>query len=126
MESYRNAKLTIFFDACLNGHNDNDRNLLTCKGLNFTIPVPKENVVLFTATSPNQSSYQHNDNLSCFTYFLLKYFKENRGITSYSDMWDFVEKEVKKYSNAVDRTNLQNPQIYPAENLGERWKNWSF
>ena len=122
---YPSKKVTVFLDACFSGGGRNI-GLLSSRGIKL---IPKEitfkgNMVSFSATSRNQAALPYKEKgHGMFTYFLLKKIQESKGDVSYSELADYISKQVGIKSTLVNGIE-QNPQIIPSSILGEKWKMW--
>lgn len=120
-------KVTFFIDACFSGGARN-QGLLATRGVKI---VPKANdnlagnIVVFTASSGEQSSLPYKENgHGMFTYHLLKKIQETKGTISYGELSDYLQKEVSIKSIQVNNKE-QVPQTNVSNSLIDSWKKLS-
>lgn len=117
--------VVAFLDACFSG-SQRDGHAITKgeRGVAITpnIHTPKGNLVVFSATSGNETAHAFNEKQhGMFTYFLLKKFKEHEGPLELGDLVNYVKKEVK--TTALREKNVsQTPTVDSASNLSTRWQ----
>jgi hypothetical protein len=118
-------KVSIFLDACFSG-GGRDAGLLSARGVKIK---PKEeslsgNLVVFTASSGEQSALPFDEKQhGMFTYFLLKKLQETSGNVTYSELGDYITKEVSIESLRTNKKE-QDPLINASPAVEEEWKNW--
>jgi hypothetical protein len=121
------SKITIFLDACFTGGGRNS-GLVASRGVKVN---PKQgtlngNIVVFSASSEEQSSLPyHDEGHGIFTYFLLMKFQETKGSVSLGDLSEYLEKEVAIQSLKVNR-QPQNPTVNTSQKVFNDWRNWKF
>jgi len=114
--------VTVFLDACFSG-SSREGNLTEGRGVRIK---PKEevlkgNLVVFSASSGDQTAYPYPDQQhGLFTYFLLKKLKETNGTVNYGELADFLKIKVNQRA-IVTSGQSQNPQI----NASPQMINWS-
>jgi hypothetical protein len=118
-------RVTIFLDACFSG-GGREAGLLSARGVR--IPPRAENVtgntIVFSASSGEQSALPYNDKQhGMFTYFLLKKLQESGGTVTYSELRDYVSKNVAIESL---RTNAkeQDPALNISSEIENSWQSW--
>jgi len=118
-------RVTIFLDACFSG-GGREAGLLSARGVR--IPPRTENVtgntIVFAASSGEQSALPFNEKQhGMFTYFLLRKLQESGGTVTYSELRDYVAKNVAIESL---RTNAkeQDPTISISSEIENEWKDW--
>lgn len=118
-------KITVVLDACFSGGARNQE-LIARRGVRVQ---PKSgsvrgNMVVLTSSSGNQSSGVYTEKLHGYlTYFLLKEI-QTRGIDSQYGI--LFEEAARKVDLETARKGIiQQPQILPASEIGDFWKNWS-
>lgn len=119
--------VTIFIDACFSGGARNQE-LVSARGVKVVpkYDLLKGNVVSFSASSGNQSSYAYSSkNHGMFTYFLLKSIQEANGDLSYGDMWEKVRNRVSFESVKIN-SKEQNPQKNIGLDVEKEWSKWKF
>ena len=127
MTKYPSKKVTVFLDACFSGGGRSE-GLLASRGIKIK---PKEeeikgNLVVFSASTGEQTSLPCKKNShGMFTYFLMKKLQESKGDVNYSDLHDYLEREVRvnslKFNNKV-----QHPQVQFSSTIATKWGEWNF
>jgi hypothetical protein len=117
-------KVTFFIDACFSGGSRN-QGLLATRGIKI---VPKANdnltgnIVVFTASSGEQSSLPYNETgHGMFTYHLLKKIQETKGAITYGELSDYLQKQVSIKSIQINNKE-QVPQTNISGSLINSWK----
>jgi len=117
--------ITIFLDACFSG---GARNQNLTEGARDGIKrTPKEavtldNLIVFSATSENQSAWAYNSKQhGIFTYFLLKKLKETKGEINYNDLFESLKYNVNDKALDLDKP-IQTPQVNVSKNKQNTWK----
>ncbi len=124
---YPTKRVVVFMDACFSGGGRN-QGLLASRGVKIK---PKENLlkgnmVVFSASSGEQSSLPYKDKQhGLFTYFLLKKLKETQGYLNFKDLSDYLTSEVAIRSVMINNKE-QNPQTRVSYELGDSWESWTF
>ena len=120
------GKVTVFMDACFSG-GGREAGLLAARGIKV---VPKKtplkgNIVVFSATTADQVALPYNEKQhGMFTYFLLKKIQETAGDCTYSELSDYLSKEVSEYSLRINY-KLQNPETSCSYSVQDNWKDWN-
>ena len=120
-------KVTVFLDACFTG-GGRDAGLIASRGIRVT---PKKdaltgNLVVFSATSADQAALQYAEKShGMFTYFLLKKVQESQGQCTYSELFDYLSKNVGDNSLRVNRKE-QTPEVNTSPQVQATWGNWKF
>ena len=120
-------RITVFLDACFSG-GGRDAGLVASRGIKVT---PKKNalsgnIVVFSATSADQTALPYQDKKhGMFTYFLLKKLQDSKGECSYSELFNYLNKNVGDISLRVNRKD-QTPEVNTAPQVQESWGNWKF
>lgn len=120
-------KVTVFLDACFSG-GGRDAGLVASRGIRVT---PKKdaltgNVVAFSATSADQIALQYAEkNHGMFTYFLLKKLQESGGECTYSELFNYLSKNVGDNSLRVNRKE-QTPEVNTSPQVQNSWGGWRF
>jgi hypothetical protein len=118
---------TIFIDACFSGGARN-QGLLAARGVKVKpkSELLKGNIIVFSASSGDQSSLSYNDKKhGMFTYFLLKKLQESKGNLNYKELSDYLTEQVGLNSIRINNKE-QNPQTNISPNISNTWENWSF
>lgn len=120
-------KVTVFLDACFSG-GGRGAGLVASRGIRVT---PKKdalngNIVVFSATSADQTALQYAEkNHGMFTYFLLKKLQETQGQCTYSELFNYLSKNVGDNSLRVNRKD-QTPEVNTSPQVQESWMEWRF
>jgi hypothetical protein len=115
----------VFLDACFTG---GARNESLIAGRSISIK-PKEqllkgNIVVFSASSGNQSSLSYSEKKhGMFTYFLLKKIKESGSNLTLKELNDYVKEKVALESLLIN-SKEQNPQTNTSASIIEKWGKW--
>ena len=121
------SKITIFIDACFSGGGRNE-GLLAARSMKIK---PKEepffgNMVVFASSSGEERSLPYNEKQhGIFSYFLFKKLKETKGKTTYLDLANYLDKEVKKNA-LINKGLIQSPKVIVSEEVINSWSNWLF
>ncbi len=127
LTEYPSKRVTVFVDACFSG-GARDQGLIAARGVRVR---PKQdalsgNLVVFTASSGDQSSLPYNDQQhGFFTYYLLKLLKERGPNVSYGEIADYMKRNVEVESILVNEKE-QSPQVIISPSVSNSWMNWSF
>ena len=120
-------RITVFLDACFSG-GGRDMGLVASRGIKVT---PKKdeltgNIVVFSATSADQTALPYTDKKhGMFTYFLLKKLQDSKGECSYSELFDYLNKNVGEISLRVNRKD-QTPEVNTSLQVQDSWEDWGF
>lgn len=120
-------RVTVFLDACFSGGGRN-AGLIASRGIRVT---PKKdvlsgNIVIFSATSADQTALPYKEKQhGMFTYFLLKKLQDSKGNCSYSEMYEYLNKNVGDNSLRVNRKE-QNPEVNTSAQVQDKWRTWMF
>ena len=127
LTQYPSKRVTVFFDACFSGGARN-QGLLATRGVKIK---PKEEVlkgklIVFSASSGEQSSLAYNDQgHGMFSYYLFKKMKESGGDLMYKDLANYLVDKVGLNSVLIN-SKEQDPQVNVSpEAIGE-WEQWKF
>lgn len=120
----------MIIDACFSG---NDRNNMFAlddkhKGIvrNIKQDDVKGNVVVMTAASNTETALVYGEKgHGLFSYYIMKKLQETKGNVTYGELFDYVQKEVKKKST-LELDKLQTPCIKCSDNLMGSWKDIKF
>ena len=125
LAEFPTQKVTVFIDACFSGGARN-QGLVAVRGVKVK---PKDellkgNLVVFTASSGEQSSSAYKDkHHGMFTYFLLKKLQETKGNLTYKQLADYLSSEVGLKSVMINDKE-QNPQINVSPDVQNNWDQW--
>ncbi|MBI5220106.1 MAG: caspase family protein [Bacteroidia bacterium] len=118
-------KITVFLDACFSGGARGSA-LLTARTVKIKPKYDflKGNIVVFTASSGEQSALSYKDKRhGMFTYFLLKKLQETRGNLTYKDLQNYVTKQVSFESSRTNSKD-QDPQVLFGTEIKDNWEKW--
>ena len=127
LTEYPSKRVTVFVDACFLG-GARDQGLIAARSVRVR---PKQdalsgNLVVFTASSGDQSSLPYNDQQhGFFTYYLLKLLKERGPKVSYGEIADYIKRNVEVESILVNEKE-QSPQVIISPSVSNSWMEWSF
>ncbi len=120
------TRVTVFLDACFTGGARNE-SLVSSRGVKIRpkSPFVKGNLVMFSASSGNESAFAFNEKAhGMFTYFLLKKLHESEGRVSYKELSDYLTQEVRR--NAIITNNkAQTPEVMVSPSLEQSWKDFN-
>jgi WD40 repeat protein len=124
---YPSQKITVFLDACFSGGARN-QGLVAARGVKIK---PKEetdaiksNLVVFTASSGNQSSLPYKEKQhGMFTYFLVNKLKESNGNVSFKELSDYLKEQVSIKSIMINNKE-QSPQTNVSPAIQDIWGDW--
>jgi len=122
---YPSKKVTVFLDACFSGGGRN-KGLVAARGVKVKqkTDVLSGNLVVFTSSSGEQSSLGYKEKQhGMFTYFLLKKLQETNGNITYSDLYDYLKREVDLNCVKIN-SKSQTPSLLIPDGLGEQWMGW--
>jgi hypothetical protein len=120
-------RVTVFLDACFSG-GGRDAGLIASRGVRVT---PKRdaltgNLVVFSATTADQTALPYKDKShGMFTYFLLKKLQESQGQCTYSELFNYLSKNVGDSSLRINRKE-QSPEVNTAPQVQNVWGEWKF
>jgi len=127
LTEYPCKRVTVFLDACFSG-GARKQGLIAARGVKVK---PKEdilngNIVVFTASSGEQSSLAYKDKEhGLFTYYLLKKIKESKGNFTYQELSDYLTEQIGLKSVLINNKE-QNPQTNVSSEVQDKWQNWRF
>jgi hypothetical protein len=118
-------RITLFLDACFTG-GGREQGLLAARGVRIK---PKQetvsgNMVVFTATSEDQSALPFKDKQhGIFTYYLLKKFQESKCEITYSELDKYITENVSIESLKLNG-KAQDPKVNVSPDAQNTWENW--
>jgi len=118
-------RITVFIDACFSGGARNTA-LMAARGVRVKprADMLQGNLVVFTASSEEQSSLSYKDKRhGLFTYFLLKKIQESKGEVSYKQLADYLKEQLGLNSILVNNKE-QNPQTLISPAVQDSWESW--
>lgn len=115
----------VFLDACFSGTSRDGNMLISARGVAIkpkeAKPLDNGNTVIFSATSDEETAFPYkNEKHGMFTYYLLKYFQEEKGKVELGDLADYIKENVSKQSILVNGKK-QTPTITTSQNMD--WRN---
>lgn len=118
------SNITYFMDACFTGANKEGSMLVAARGV--ARKAKKEtlqgNSVVFSASSGDETAMTYPEKgHGLFTYFLLKKLQETQGNVSYSELADYINKNVKKEAFLINE-KPQNPVVATSTATSSTWK----
>ncbi len=121
------GRVTVFLDACFSG-GGRDAGLIAARSIKVKPKkeLIKGNVVVFSASSGEQSALPYTDEQhGMFSYFLLKRLQETSGNVTYEDLSDYITRNVSIESLRVNQKE-QDPVVNVSPDVEIVWKGWSF
>lgn len=125
LAEYPGKRVTVFLDACFSGGGRNI-GLLAARGIKIKprIEAISGNIVVFCASSEDQSALPYKEKKhGLFTYFLLKKIQETKGEVTYSELSDYLHKNVPIKSIMMNNLE-QTPEVNISQSLEDKWKYW--
>jgi WD40 repeat protein len=125
LTEFPSKRITVFIDACFSG-GAREQGLLSARAVRIN---PKSNplngnVVVFTASSGNESALPYKEKEhGIFTYFLLAKLKETGGKITYKELSDYIIEQVGVKSVLVNN-KPQTPQTNVSMGVANSWANW--
>lgn len=115
----------VFLDACFSGTSRDGDMLISARGVAIkpkeAKPLDNGNTIIFSATSDEETAFPYkNEKHGMFTYYLLKYFQEEKGKVELGDLADYIKENVSKQSILVNGKK-QTPTITTSQNMD--WRN---
>jgi len=127
LTEYPSKKITVFLDACFSG-GAREQGLIAARGVKIE---PKQkalegNIVVFTASSGNQSSLPYKEmHHGLFTYYLLKHLKETKANLTYGELSNYLENTISLKSVMINNKE-QTPKVNTGSKIKENWQSWKF
>ena len=118
-------QITVFMDACFTGTDRSGQSIYSGSRIVVKKPKigPKGNMVVFSSTDVNQSAWPlRAQNHGLFTYYLLKQLQETQGDVSLEQLWQAVQRNVKR--EAALEMHKQTPTYESSPIVGDAWKTW--
>ncbi|HNY14041.1 MAG TPA: caspase family protein [Bacteroidales bacterium] len=121
------GRVTVFLDACFSG-GGRDMGPVNARAVRMA-PNTEENMIsgnmiVFTASTGEQTAQALNrEKHGLFTYYLLKKLKETAGNVTYSDLFEYILKNVQ-LDALTENNKPQVPVLISSELAGEKWKTW--
>ncbi len=125
LTKYPVKKTVVFLDACFSGGARNT-GLVASRGVKI-VPKHKKlsgNLIVFSATSENQSAKAHNkEKHGLFSYFLTKKLIKDKGKTTLGGLDEYLQEKIPIKSILINKVE-QNPQTNVSENIKNKWSKW--
>ena len=125
LTEYPSERITVFMDACFSGGARNV-GLVSARGVRVRPQehLLKGNLVVFSASSGNQSAHPYRDKQhGIFTYFLLDKLRNTQGDLSYEELSEYITTTVGVRSAIINNTE-QTPQTNVSPVAEDKWHNW--
>ena len=126
LAEYPSLRVTVFLDACFSGGGRNI-GLLAARGIKIKprAETVSGNLVVFCASSEDQSALPFKEQKhGLFTYYLLKKLQETKGDVTYSELSQYIQRNVPIKSIMINNLE-QTPQVNYSQSLGDKWKYWT-
>ncbi|OFX43292.1 MAG: hypothetical protein A2W97_06670 [Bacteroidetes bacterium GWE2_40_63] len=129
LTSFPAQRITVFLDACFSGGARN-QGLVAARGVKVipkeTPEAVKKNLVVFTASSGNQTSLPYKEKQhGLFTYFLVHKLTETKGDITYEELSNYLKEQVSIKSVMVN-SKQQDPQTNVSPEVEAIWQQWKF
>ena len=124
LASTKASNITYFMDACFTGANKEGSMLVAARGVarEAKKEVLEGKSVVFSASSGDETAMTYPEKgHGLFTYFLLKKLQETSGNVSYSDLADYINKNVKKEAFLINE-KPQTPVVATSTAASGSWK----
>ncbi len=121
-------KVTYFMDACFTGANKEGSMLVAARGVAVA---PKKvelsgKTIVFSATSADETAMAYKEKQhGLFTYFLLKKLQETEGNVSYAELYEYINRNVKRESFLTNE-KPQTPVVATSPSLQDVWQKMTF
>lgn len=125
LTEHPSTRITVFLDACFSG-GAREQGLVAARAVKVR---PKEdllkgNLVVFSASSGNESSLPYKDKQhGLFTYYLLEKLKETKGDVTYKELSEYLSSQVGVRSVMVNN-KPQTPQTNVSVDAEKQWSDW--
>lgn len=117
------SNITYFMDACFTGANKEGSMLVAARGIarEAKKDVLEGKTIVFSASSGDETAMTYPEKgHGLFTYFLLKKLQETQGNVSYSDLADYINKNVKKEAFLINE-KPQTPVVATSVAVSKNW-----
>ena len=118
------SNITYFMDACFTGANKEGSMLVAARGVarEAKKEVLEGKSVVFSASSGDETAMTYPEKgHGLFTYFLLKKLQETQGNVSYSDLANYINKNVKKEAFLINE-KPQTPVVATSTAASSTWE----
>ncbi|MDE6079646.1 MAG: caspase family protein [Duncaniella sp.] len=122
--------VVVLLDACFSGAQRavSGEQIVKARGVSIKPKesAPKGNMMVLSAASGDETAMPYPGmNHGLFTYYVLKHLQETKGNTTPHRLADYVIKEVKTQSNAVN-AKTQTPTVSLSGEMAQRWDTLKF
>lgn len=118
------SNITYFMDACFTGANKEGSMLVAARGVarEAKKEVLEGKSVVFSASSGDETAMTYPEKgHGLFTYFLLKKLQETQGNVSYSELANYINKNVKKEAFLINE-KPQTPVVATSTAASSTWE----
>ncbi len=118
------SNITYFMDACFTGANKEGSMLVAARGVarEAKKEVLEGKSVVFSASSGDETAMTYPEKgHGLFTYFLLKKLQETQGNVSFSDLANYINKNVKKEAFLINE-KPQTPVVATSTAASSTWE----
>jgi hypothetical protein len=117
-------RITVFLDACFSGGGRN-QGLLAARGVRVKPKIESitGNMVVFSASSGEQSSLPYTrEQHGMVTFYLLKKLQESKGMITYSELADYLNR-----NGSIESLRVNGKEQYPEVNYSPAMQNaWQY
>lgn len=120
--------VTLFLDACFSGAARSGGMLASTRGVAIKprAAEPEGKLIVFSAASQDETALPYTEKgHGLFTYFLLKKLQQSKGQTTYGELIDYIQTNVRQKSN-VEYRKEQTPTLTPGAEVGNAWRQYRF
>lgn len=126
LSKFSSRKVTVILDACFSG-GARAGELVAMKGIKIVQRidgVPANLVVLASSSGNEASAVYHEKQHGYFTYFLLRWIKENRAQGNFSEMMEYVKDNVAREVVRIGKS--QTPQMLTGRDVLDDAKDYDW
>jgi uncharacterized caspase-like protein len=126
LSKFSSRKVTVVLDACFSG-GARAGELVAMKGIKIVQRmegVPANLVVLASSSGNEASAVYHEKQHGYFTYFLLKWLKENRAQGNFEAMMEYVKDNVAREVVRIGKS--QTPQMLTGRDIIDEAKGYDW
>lgn len=119
------SNVMVILDACFSGAKRDGEMLYATRGvaIKAKVPVLTGNTVVLSACQGTETAIPYTEQLhGLFTYYLLKKIQETKGLVSYGELYDYINKNVQKKSLDINN-KVQTPTIISSQAVADSWQN---
>lgn len=113
----------VLLDACFSGAKRDGNMIIAARGVAIKAnkEKPKGSTVIMSATSDEQTAFAYKEQKhGLFTYYLLKYFQENKGRVNLGGLADYITTNVSRQSVLINGKK-QTPTVMVSDRMGD-WR----